>query len=57
MRIIKAGEDARTMALFGCGAQGKSQIEAVLCERRVSKILIFEKNKDLANQFIGELQG
>lgn len=54
---LLAGEDARTMALFGCGAQGKTQIEAVLCERRISKILIFEKNKDLANQFIGEFQG
>lgn len=54
---LLAGEDARTMALFGCGAQGKTQIEAVLCERPVSKILIFEKSKDRANQFIGELQG
>ncbi|MHC1733503.1 MAG: ornithine cyclodeaminase family protein [Bacteroidales bacterium] len=54
---LLAGKDARTMALFGCGAQGKTQIEAVLCERPVSKILIFEKDRDRANRFIGELQG
>jgi ornithine cyclodeaminase/alanine dehydrogenase len=54
---LLAGKGARTMALFGCGAQGKTQVEAVLCERPVSKILIFEKNRDRANQFIGELKG
>lgn len=51
-----AGNDARTMALFGCGAQGKTQVEAVLCERPISKILIFEKNSDRAYRFIDELQ-
>jgi len=44
-----ARKDARTMALFGCGAQGKTQVEAVLCERHVSKILIFEKDSDRAH--------
>ncbi len=52
-----ARKDARTMALFGCGAQGKTQVEAVLCERHVSKILIFEKDSDRAHRFIDELQG
>ncbi|MDX9728213.1 MAG: hypothetical protein RBT50_03020 [Bacteroidales bacterium] len=52
-----AGKNAHTMSLFGCGAQGKTQIEAVLCERPVRKILIFEKNRDLAFRFIEELQG
>jgi ornithine cyclodeaminase/alanine dehydrogenase len=54
---LLARKDACIMALFGCGAQGKTQIEAVLCERPVSKILIFEKNRDRAYQFIEELQG
>lgn len=52
-----AGKEANTMALFGCGAQGKTQIEAVLCERPVRKILIFEKNRDRAYRFIEKLQG
>lgn len=52
-----AGKNAHTMALFGCGAQGKTQIAAVLCERPVRKILVFEKNRDQASRFIEELQG
>ncbi len=52
-----AGKDAHTMALFGCGAQGKTQVEAVLCERPVRKILIFEKNRDRAFRFIEEMKG
>jgi len=52
-----ACENAGTMALFGCGAQGKTQVEAVLCERSVRKILVFEKDRDRASRFIKELQG
>lgn len=52
-----ARKQASTMALFGCGAQGKTQVEAVLCERPVSKILVFEKNRGLAYRFIDELHG
>lgn len=54
---LLACKDARTMALFGCGAQGKTQVEAVLCERAIGKILVFEKDRDRANLFIDELQG
>ncbi len=49
--------DARTMALFGCGAQGKTQVEAVLCERPVRKIIVYEKDRDRACRFIDEMQG
>ncbi len=52
-----ARKDASTMALFGCGAQGKTQVEAVLCERPVSKILVFEKDRDRACRFIDEMKG
>ena len=52
-----AVKDARTMALFGCGAQGKTQVEAVLCERPVRKIIVFEKDRDRARRFIDEMQG
>lgn len=52
-----ARKDTRTMALFGCGAQGKTQVEAVMCERAINKILVFEKDRNRANRFIDELQG
>jgi ornithine cyclodeaminase/alanine dehydrogenase-like protein (mu-crystallin family) len=52
-----AGKDAHTLALFGCGAQGKTQIEAVLCERDIKRILIFDMNRNCASRFIEELHG
>jgi len=52
-----AGRNAHTLALFGCGAQGKTQVEAVLCERDIKKILIFDINRTRASRFIEELQG
>jgi ornithine cyclodeaminase/alanine dehydrogenase-like protein (mu-crystallin family) len=52
-----ASKDAHTLALFGCGAQGKTQAEAVLCEREIKKILVFDKNRGRAERFIEEQQG
>ncbi|MDF1559578.1 MAG: hypothetical protein P1P83_05160 [Bacteroidales bacterium] len=52
-----AGKDAHTLALFGCGAQGKTQVEAVLCERDIKRILIFDINRNRASRFAEELQG
>ena len=51
-----ARKDAQTMALFGCGSQGRTQLEAVLCERNISKVLVFDKNKEAADQLIQEMQ-
>jgi ornithine cyclodeaminase/alanine dehydrogenase-like protein (mu-crystallin family) len=51
-----AREDARVMALFGCGVQGRTQLEAVLCERDIQKALIFDKRKESAEQLIADMQ-
>ncbi len=51
-----ARKDAQTMALFGCGAQGRTQLEAVVCERKIRKVLVFDKNKETADKFIREMQ-
>ena len=51
-----ARENARIMALFGCGVQGRTQLEAVLCERNIKKILVFDKYKDAADKIINEMQ-
>jgi len=51
-----ARKDAHTMALFGCGAQGVTQLKAVVCERQIEKVLVFEKNKNLALQFIEDMK-
>lgn len=51
-----ARKDAETMALFGCGTQGRTQLEAVVCERAIKKVLVFDTHQDIAEQFILEMQ-
>ncbi len=50
-----ARKDAQTLALFGCGTQGRTQLEAVVCERDIKKILVFDTNEELVRQFISEM--
>jgi len=49
-------EDARVMALFGCGAQGRTQLEAIICERRIEKVFVFDSKREAAEAFIAELK-
>ena len=51
-----ARKDAQIMALFGCGTQGRTQLEAVMCEREIKKVFVFDKHKDVADRFIPEMQ-
>lgn len=53
---LLASEDAHTLALFGCGAQGKTQVEAVICERNIKKVLVFDIDRIRASRFIAELR-
>lgn len=52
-----ARNNAHTLALFGCGEQGRTQLEAIMCERDIKKILVFDKNRNRASRFIEELHG
>lgn len=38
-----AREDARTLTVFGSGAQAPYQVEAVLCERAIERVLILSR--------------
>jgi ornithine cyclodeaminase/alanine dehydrogenase len=51
-----ARKDSEVLALFGCGAQGITQLEAVACERQIKKVFIFDKNRNCAFRFIDEMQ-
>ena len=51
-----ARKNAQTMALFGCGAQGRTQLEAVICERPIKKVFVFDKFKESAEKLISEIQ-
>lgn len=44
-------ELAETVAIFGCGEQGKTQLEAVCNVRTVKKVLLFDKNIEAATKF------
>jgi ornithine cyclodeaminase/alanine dehydrogenase-like protein (mu-crystallin family) len=50
-----ARTDAQILALFGCGSQGRTQLEAVVCEREIKKVLVFEPNEKLGRQFISDM--
>jgi ornithine cyclodeaminase/alanine dehydrogenase-like protein (mu-crystallin family) len=51
-----ATKNAEVLVLFGCGAQGKTQVEAVICERDIKKVFLFDKNKNRAIRLTKELQ-
>lgn len=51
-----AREDAETVAIFGCGTQGKTQLEAVAAIRNIKKAWVFDKFKASAESFISEMQ-
>jgi ornithine cyclodeaminase/alanine dehydrogenase-like protein (mu-crystallin family) len=51
-----ARKDSQILALFGCGSQGRTQLEAVVCERGIKKVLVFDTNKELASKFINEME-
>lgn len=50
-----AGKKAQVVALFGCGTQGRTQLEAVICERDIKKVLVYDTNKEKASQFIADM--
>lgn len=43
-----ANPDASSLALFGCGAQGRTQLEAVIAVRPIRKICLFDLSVDQA---------
>lgn len=51
-----ARADADTLAIFGCGAQGRTQLEAVAAVRKISKVWVFDKNRKIAVSFISEMK-
>ncbi|MEZ5000526.1 MAG: hypothetical protein R2744_05440 [Bacteroidales bacterium] len=51
-----ARKDAGILAVFGCGTQGRSQVEAVTCERDIKKVLVYDKNRDTADRFASEIE-
>lgn len=47
--------DSTCVAVFGCGAQGKTQLEAVMAVRSIKRILLFDNRPVQAERLVSEL--
>jgi ornithine cyclodeaminase len=54
---ILARTDARVVALFGAGVQGRTQLEAVCTVRQIEKVLVYDPQPDTLHKFIDEMAG
>jgi ornithine cyclodeaminase/alanine dehydrogenase-like protein (mu-crystallin family) len=52
---VLARTDAQIAVLFGAGAQGASQLEAISQVRRLKKVYVFDKDKDKTSRFISKM--
>jgi len=53
---IFAKDDAKHLAIIGSGVQAKTQLEAVLAVRKISKVSIFSRNKRNAETFAATMK-
>ncbi|MFN8344094.1 MAG: hypothetical protein U0X91_03785 [Spirosomataceae bacterium] len=53
---LLARKDASVLAVFGTGAQARTQTEGVAAVRSLQKIVIFGKNRDRTASFCAEIQ-
>lgn len=53
---LLARKDAKTLAIFGAGAQSRTQIEGICAVRNIEKILVYSWGIEKAKQFIAEMQ-
>lgn len=52
-----ARRDARTLAIFGCGAQAASHIQALVRVRRFERVLVWGRSAERAARFADRMQG
>lgn len=54
---LLARKDSKTVAIFGAGPQGKTQLEAACTVRDIENAYIFDTNREKAEAYIRELAG
>ncbi len=54
---LLARPDSRVAAIFGAGAQGRTQLEAACTARKIETAYIFDANREKAQAFAEEMQG
>jgi len=52
-----ARKNAETLAVFGCGAQGKTQLEAIASVRDIKKVYVYDIDPVKAEMFVKEMKG
>jgi ornithine cyclodeaminase len=53
---LLARTDARVVAIFGAGVQGRTQLEAVCAVREIAKAWVFDVNREASDAFAKEMQ-
>ena len=53
---LLARRDARVVGIFGAGAQGRTQLEAVCTVRSITEAFIFDKDGKQAERFSEEMR-
>jgi ornithine cyclodeaminase/alanine dehydrogenase-like protein (mu-crystallin family) len=51
-----ARPDAAEVAIIGTGIQARTQLEAVLCERNIRRVKVYDLDPERARLFIEEMQ-
>ena len=54
---LLAREDSPVGAIFGAGAQGRTQLQAICSVRRLERVWIFDPNQENALKFVEEFSG
>ena len=48
--------NSKTLALFGCGVQGRSQIDAVMAVRQIEKVYLYDNDRNAGEKMLVEYQ-
>ncbi len=48
-------KNSNSLAVFGCGAQGETQTEAVLAVRDIEKVFLYDRNETTGNKLLEKL--
>jgi ornithine cyclodeaminase/alanine dehydrogenase-like protein (mu-crystallin family) len=53
---LLACKEARIAAIIGCGVQGKKQLEGICCVRSLNRILLLDRDAQVAERFAEEMR-
>lgn len=48
--------DASTAAIIGCGVQGRPELAALVCVRRLTEVHVFDINREIAERYAREMR-